>query len=346
MEKTFCLFLLTALLAACTSMRYIGIDTYNPAEITYPEGVGTVLVVNNALPQDPASGCEFKLLGVDQDTCRMQADSALFDLCRTLGKTIFETGFFHDVVLFEECTREDGFFLSDQKLTAEQVVSLCEEAEADAVISLDRMLFRMKKNVSAFAEGYVHGEIKVEVNAVLRTYLPGREQPMATLLVSDSLFWGEYADNAGTLDDVLPPPDEALRTVGAYVGEKVYAYFVPHWASSIRWYYIGGFGTQWKEASALAANEKWEQAGERWQQINARATNWQAKAKSASNIALAYELKDEINTALEWAEKSYRLFEENKGNDHKDTQLAKSYVDALTDRIRAGEKLKVQFGEE
>ncbi|MDR1981178.1 MAG: DUF6340 family protein [Tannerellaceae bacterium] len=345
MEKTFCLFLLTALLAACTSMRYIGIDTYNPAEITYPEGVRNMLIVNNALPQNPESGCEFKLLGVDQDTCRMPADSALFDLCRTLGETIFGTDFFHDVVLFEEGTREDDLFLSDLKLTAGQVASLCEETGTDAVISLDRMLFQMKKNISAFADGYVQGQIKVEVNAVIRSYFPGREQPMATLLISDSLFWGEYADNVAMLDYVLPPADEALRTAAVYVGEKAYAYFVPHWVNSIRWYYTG-FGTKWKEATALAANEKWEQAADIWQHIHAQSSNWQTKAKTASNIALSYELKDEMKAALEWAEKSHKLFEENRGNDHKYTKLLQSYVDVLADRIHAGEKLKVQFGEE
>ncbi|WP_233567118.1 hypothetical protein [Parabacteroides sp. AM58-2XD] len=84
MRVAYCL-LSVCLLASCSSVSYVGIDTYNPAEITFPKSVGKILVVNNAVPQPDDVGCEFNLFGDKVDTCKVKADSALFDVCRGLA---------------------------------------------------------------------------------------------------------------------------------------------------------------------------------------------------------------------------------------------------------------------
>ena len=43
--------LMACLFSACNTIEYIGIETYNPAEITFPKNVDKVLIVNNAVPQ-------------------------------------------------------------------------------------------------------------------------------------------------------------------------------------------------------------------------------------------------------------------------------------------------------
>lgn len=42
---------IAGLLSACSTINYVGIETYNPAEVTFPENVAKVLIVNNAVPQ-------------------------------------------------------------------------------------------------------------------------------------------------------------------------------------------------------------------------------------------------------------------------------------------------------
>ena len=83
MRVAYCL-LSVCLLASCSSVSYVGIDTYNPAEITFPKSVGKILVVNNAVPQPDDVGCEFSLFGDKVDTCKVKADSALFEICPIL----------------------------------------------------------------------------------------------------------------------------------------------------------------------------------------------------------------------------------------------------------------------
>jgi hypothetical protein len=323
-------------------MRFVGIETYNPAEITYPEHVREVLIVNNTVAQPPESGYEYKLLGVLQDTCKAHADSALVAACRALSEAVFEANFFHNVLLLHENMRDDNEFLFDRKLTREQVEALCAETGADAVISFDRLLFNMTKNVMKFPDGYSFGTIKVEVQGVVRSYIPTRETPQATALVADSLFWNEEAGMMDSIDRFLPTPDEALRVAGDYIGRKAYAIFVPHWDNDDRWYYTG-VGTPWKEASAYAANNKWKEASEYWARIHANSRGWEAKAKSASNLALANEILGNLEKALEWATLSYELYEKNKGKDHQYTQFQLLYKEMLSRRIMSDNKLNKQI---
>lgn len=140
------LYLLVAcLFSACSTIEYIGIETYNPAEITFPKKVDKVLIVNNAVPQPDDVGYTYNLYGTVQDTARAHADSALYDACHSLGKSIVDVSFFNDVLLYHDGTRQDTKYLVDEKLTPEAVKELCRETGTDAVISFDRLLFRMEK---------------------------------------------------------------------------------------------------------------------------------------------------------------------------------------------------------
>lgn len=331
--------------AACSTVNYVGIETYNPAEVTFPEHVAKILVVNNAVPQSPDVGYEFTLLGKMQDSCRAEADSALLAACEALGKNMADAAYFDDVLLYNGVTRTDNQPLEDRKMTKEEVVALCESNGADAIVSIDRLLFDMKRDVWMMGGGYVVGVVDVKTAGVIRSYLPGREVPLATVHVTDSITWAESADNREMLDLFLPDPEGALQTAGEYIGTKVYSNFVPHWVNETRWYFTG-MGAKWKEASAFATAEKWDQAAGYWQSLYESSGGWKGKAKAACNLALAWEMTGNMEEAHKWASKSYELFQQNNGEDNKYTQLLKLYADVLAERVRNDKKLNIQFGVE
>lgn len=331
-------------LASCSSMNYVGIETYNPAEITFPGNVGKILVVNNAVHQPDDVGCEFTLFGDKVDTCRVKADSALFYACSGLGKAMADISFFNDVLLYQDAVRKDDVYYEDKNLTQDQVQELCDETGTDAVVSIDRLLFESKKNIMAYAEGYVGGKIQVKISGVVRGYLPGRPNPLATVYVADSVFFNEEAPNLILLDKFLPSSENALRASAEYIGMKTSPNFVPHWNNETRWFYTG-MGTEWKEASAYAQSGKWEKAVEHWEHLYEKSGGWKAKAKAASNIALGYEMKTKLDEAYEWANKSAELFKKGEGEDGKNTKLLALYVEVLRNRVRSDKKLNMQFGE-
>ena len=334
----------TFLLSACATVSYVDIQTFNPAEVTFPEYVRKVLIVNNAAPQPSDEGYTYTLYGVKQDTCRAKVDSALFEASRSLGETILEGAYFNDVLLYNQPLRIDSFYLSDPKLTPAQVTALCDANGADAIISWDRLLFEMKKEVDRLGEGLILGTVDVRMGGVLRSYLPGKEGPLATVVVGDSISWTESANGENMLDELLPTAEEALSMAGQYIGTKATPNFVPHWINETRWYF-SGMGSQWKEAAAYAATDKWDKANARWKQVYDRSKG-KNKARAASNLALSEEMSGHLDKAREWAQRSYELFKQYAGEKDDVTQLLKLYHEALTERIQKDLKLNVQFGEE
>lgn len=344
MRSTFCLLALIGF-TSCATINYLDIETYNPAEITFPVGVDNILIVNNAVPQPEWSGYTFKLLGVEQDTCRAKADSALVYACRMLGRAILEENYFRDVLLYNKPIRTDNEFLVDRKLSSEQVDALCRETGADAVITLDKLLFSMNKEVFSHSSDFIEGDIRVDVSGIVRAYLPNRISPLATIQTSDSLFWSESVPHVSALAFVLPQPDEALMIAGAYIGGKVYPNFVPYWDNETRWYYTA-VSAAWKEATAYARAGKWEDAAQRWELIYNKSQKWETKAKAASNIALAYEMTGKFREAESWVGKASALWDKNAPEDDRDRKMTALYAKALTERIRANIKLDQQIGVE
>lgn len=332
------------LFTACSSIHYLNIETYNPAEITFPGPAEKVLIVNNAVAQPPTSGYEYMLMGVKQDTCWAYADSALYYACNSLGKTIVEADYFEDVLLYHHPVRTDDVFLADEKLTSVQVRELCDETGTDVIISLDRLLFNMKKNVQALPGGFFHGTIRIDIRGLVRAYTPNRETPLATVVIADSVYWEDFADSQIMMDAILPLPDAALRVAGRYIGANLYENFVPNWQEEIRWFYKGNTSA-WKEASAYAIAGKWSLAAERWETIYNRSSGKQ-KARAASNLAIAAELESKFEAAHEWGVQAHDLFRKVSGEEAKETKLQEAYLTVLQERIVKDRKLTIQFGED
>ncbi len=333
------------LLTACSSINYLSIDTFNPAEVTFPSSANKVLIVNHAVPQPADWGYSYTVDGKVKATQGAKADSALVDFCQSLGEAMVAEEFFQDVMLYHEPTRTDQHPEYDLKMTAQQVDSLCDIAGADLLLSLDRLLFESSREETDLGGGFTIGNIKVKMAGVIRAYLPGRAAPLATVQMVDSLVWEQSAELTPILSELLPSPEEALRTASSYLGAKARVNFVPHWQRETRWYFSSS-GAVWKEASAYAANERWENAEERWSRLYQSSKGWKTRAQSASNLALCEEMKGDLQKAYEWATTSYDLFKQKAGEEDQQTQLLELYVKALAERIRSDQKLDVQIGKE
>lgn len=331
--------------ASCSSTRTVSIETYRPAEVTFPASVGTIVVVNNSAVQPAVSGHLHKQFGtVRPDT--VPADSAAWDACSALGVALHEPEYFNEVLLFHDTIRLDGMYNRAAKLTPRQVEDICSISGADAVISLDCLWFDARRETANMPGGYVTGEINVKVEGTVRAYLPGRANPLATVYLNDSVYWGQEADNLLMLAMFLPTPEQALREAGKYVIAGAYKNFVPHWNGTNRWFYTGS-GSRWKEATAFATREKWEEAAARWKRFFEQERTAERRAKAAMNLALYYELKGDLPEALAWGKKGLAHFnEEGAGKKKKDSALARLYVDTLMERIREEKKLNIQFGNE
>jgi hypothetical protein len=340
--KTALYVIAVCLLAACSEIRYMGIDTCTPAEITYPSHIHKILVASNAIPQPPDEGCEDIFMGTTLP-CSIKADSAILDACRTLGNAFVEADYFDDVLLLSAGLRTDTAQPQiEEKLSPEVVQALCEDTGADAVITIDRLRFQTKKHVSIRPEGHIEGTLHIYIYATIRSYLPETAEPAISVLVADSIYLSDWGYSAEQLNNLFPNTEEALQFAARYIGEKAHTAFVPHWQNEQRWYYTG-YGAQWKKASAYAAAEKWQEAATAWENLYNTTSSRKAKAKLASNLALVNELNGDLNKAHDYAKTASNILQEDEGENSIYSLFQSQYLQALQRRIRDDAKLNSQI---
>ena len=333
--------LFTALLfLSCQSYRVVRIETYNPATITFPQDIRTIMVVNNAAQQPDDFGHVFIHFQHDDSTLSVSADSMAYHFCRSLGKEIAESPFFDDVRLCEDTLRRDSNFYSSQPLTADYIKWFCDVYEVDGLITLDKLYFKSALYYSNKFDFNNWNYIEVEINGELKVLWPG-DNMVFTIPFTDSLqltmdYYTPF--EPFTIQDI----QYAMRFLAEYTGRKMHIHFVPYWLADDRWYYTA-ITSDWKRATAYAAAEKWESAATIWKPLFDKTTQKKQKARLASNLALAHELSGDFTKALEYAEKAYTLYSAITDEDDPFRKMQQSYVEILKRRIEDDRKLTEQL---
>ena len=338
---------LLLLLLSCSPVRYIGIETHNPAAITFPPGMKRVLIVNNAVEQQEVS-FESELTQLP-DSIKITADSTAFDFCLTLGETLAEFAGFDDVRLLDEGFRKDKQPFFAPALTSDEVGQLCDEHEVDIVISLDRLLFKFDE-YAGFTYGLeVRGVVDVEMAGILRVYLPNRISPLTTIELADTIT--PVTELTLTPHDVnswniifSSDKTNLLRESAKFLAQEARIHFIPYWNEDVRWYYIAS-DSRWKEASVYADSERWDKAMAIWQTLYTRSSSWKQKARLASNIALGFELTGDLKEALKYAETSFQLLSTHLREDDTTVKRHELYIKVLSHRILEEQRLRLQMND-
>ena len=109
---------------------------------------------------------------------------------------------------------------------------------------------------------------------------------------------------------MLPSREDAMKQTVINAAEKETNALAPHWEMQDRWYYTLPASSM-REGEAFAAKADWQQALNKWESFFNRSRKKIEKAKAATNIALAYEMLDDMAKSYEWATKANDLFIES-----------------------------------
>lgn len=128
---------------------------------------------------------------------------------------------------------------------------------------------------------------------------------------ADTIFWSNYAELKKEALAGLPPRKDAVLNAADIAGENTANFLVPHWTTVERMIYESG-NVDLKPAQQLAIEGRWLEAAELWKK-NVNNPNKNIAAKCKYNMAVACEMNDELEAALNWAVESYHVFgEKNK----------------------------------
>ena len=334
------------LLFSCGSFRSMEVETCNPASITFPPEIKTVMIVNNSAQQPDDAGHRYIRNGADDSIKLIPADSAAYDFCLRLGELIALSPVFRDVRLCQDTLRRDSAFYDKRPFSPDEVLAFCEDYGVDALISLQNLVFFTEMHETRLHTYFFEAAIKVRLSGEVRVMWPGQKEAYA-IPFSDSLRWDWPEDfYFDPYEEAFPEADvqSAMRYLSGVAGEKMHTSFVPYWSQDRRWYYLS-VSSEWKRGSAHAAAGKWSEAAAVWEAVLAKASKWKPKARLLSNLALCNEMTGDFEKAAACAAEACRLFETHAGEDDAYTRLQKNYLEILAERAANDRTLSRQLRE-
>lgn len=304
---------LALMMSSCAGIKYLTVETREPAQVNLPSNVLSIAIVNNVLQQPDEVGHDSIPIGHTQaERVKAPADSAAIFYTEALAQFLDEEDYFHRVIHYNEPLRKDNDFFRERPLEPETMNRIRKETGADAIISLDKLIIETKKRDHFKQQGYIYADMTGKIHSILRVYMPTMEGKIPAVQYTDSIQWEGFdiQDGKAYADIMLPSREEAVKLLSVRAAEKMTYVFAPHWEMQDRWYYTLP-NSLMREGEAYAKGSQWEEAIEKWEAFYNNSSKKTDKAKAASNIALAYEMLDDMEQALEWATLSNNLFNES-----------------------------------
>jgi hypothetical protein len=295
---------ITLLFGNCMGIRHLTIDTREPGQIAWSPNVSSVVVVNNVVQQPNDIGHSQLALGqTNWERATASFENMAIYYTTALAEFLADEEHFEQVLFFPDLIRTDRDFFMERPLTPELMGDIMRRSGADAVISLDRLLMQTDVREYFVSEGLPFGRITARIQSVIRVYMPVLTGEIPVIHYSDSLTWRGFDVDDSEMRyfiDFLPTREEAMTDLIFRAAERMTSTLSPHWVAQERWYYTS-LNARMREGQRFAQGNQWDRALDRWQTAYNGFSRRADRARAAHNIALAYEMLDDIETALDWS---------------------------------------------
>lgn len=338
------LVVITGLLSSCAGIKYLTIETQEPAQVTLPGNIRSVLIVNNVIEQPENIGHYLKKIG-SKDFVRITAniDSTAIFYTEALSQFLNEENYFENVVLLNKPLRTDNDFWEQNPIDPQTMNYLRNITGTDAIVSLDKLIVQSNREDQFIQQNIIYGNLKANIHSIIHVYLPSLDGKIPTIQFNDSLKWEGFdlQKSFGMDEFMLPSREDAIKELTVYAAEKMTYVFSPHWVMQDRWYYTLP-NTSMRQGEVFAQDNKWLKAIERWEFYYNIEKNKNKKAKAANNVALAYEMIDDMENAHKWILISEDLFMQTTSQNSLDRKRAKIYKNEIMRRRDNSNKLDMQ----
>ena len=252
-----------------------------------------------------------------------------------LYKQLLNDSRFDTILILPEQNSSDTFTISDNKdIPWKTMVSLCQQYEVDALfalafhetdteVSIKKAKIRQRDLVrdNYMVKGH---ELKLEtlIENGWRIYDPFNKQILDEISINNqivSMGEGEdpflaFEDNKDRRDSILLAGKEA----GIKFGSRLNPYEERIW----RPYYSKGTSNL-EKADSLARAEEWKDAAKLWEKDLSHPSP-KLRSRAYFNMAVVNELHGDLATAMDWATKSYDIY---------DSKFTARYLDDLFHRM-------------
>ena len=344
------LFLLLIIFSSCSSIRRFTVEVQEPAMITLPVSAQNVLILNNAITQPIDYGIERNFNGksIPADY-PLSMDSMVWAAIDEISYILDKSDFFNTIAVYREPLRDNDEWLSITHLSSEQQNELYDVENFNALLVVERLLFNLKEDVKPIRSGVpsyeptVFADMRIVGIITCSMYAYGKENPVTTFNVQDSLFFKSmvFSDSLFLFKEI---PEMYLEKLSYNLGAKAAKCFTPEWKQVDRFLFVSQ-NSRMQEAAGYANSHRWINAESIWKTQLEKNNKLVDKAKIAYNLAIANEMQDKFEPALEWVAKAKGYFENvNPDKYYREIELIDKYAIELGLRIQHNRLLDLQWG--
>lgn len=327
----------------CSCMRTASLTVLQPAQMTLPEHISTVAVVDRS---KPSNGWLNTLEGLFTGEAIGQDRQSRNEAVRGLTAALERTPRFKVKPTGIEKTGSKAGVGMPPPLDWSEVEQICADYGTNALVTIESFdsdnnasaqkvtTKRKDKNGKEYLDVSFNSRQRTGVRMGWRLYDP------KTRIILDEYTTDDYLERtgSGTTERAalsnLPSQVNVSRNVAYNGGMRYGARIAPVYVNISRQYYAKAKGpkAEMKEAARFAGSGNWDRAAAIWQKIADQSTQpRKAAGRAAYNMAIAAEQKGELDIALSWAEKAWTQFGNKK---------ARYYINVL--KMRQNDERKVE----
>lgn len=322
--------------SSCTVYKEYAIEIYKPGEIAVPPNVENVALVYRNFKY---SGDKYQHYYKDDNQLKKakndpaNLDSILVSYAlKELASNLKSNNTFDRIHIFP------GIFKphAGKKLPAlkfDLINKITSETETDLLISLETFSYFFAEYS---AQQGVPKSREVITAAVWAVYNPATEKVIERKTMIDTVFWNSYDEKGNYQKSAkLPPRLIALKVASQLTGENYSKRFSASWQTVKRMYSVPS-PNDFTLASNFVEKGDWDNAIKMWMKY-APGKNGKMAIEARYNLALAYEMKDDILTAWKWLASAHQLAVSHKSKES--IKMIEKYQKVLARRKKDFDRL-------
>ena len=345
MKKVLFILACLTLLWGCQSIDQLSIDYLLPAEMSFPNQLRKVAVVNNMAEEAPIT-LNSHFTDKPDVNSRLQFQKTQYLLgesnttTEALAQALADGDYFDMVIICDSALRAGNPEKRPHTLTTEEVNTLTEQLGADFLIAIENVELRVEQQASPNVYfGMFVANSDVKVSPTVRVYLP-HQSPRTAITKVDSIFWQGFGQEINEAIHDLPNQQRVIKEASLYAGEFIAKSFVPYWETANRLYFTNG-SVAMRDAVVSLKEDNWEEAVRLWEKTFNETKNNKKKMYASYNLALGYEMLEKIEDAIDWATKAQQYAMQAK--EAEIAQLAGVYLQQLNERKQSYASVKMQM---
>ncbi|SHE67889.1 hypothetical protein SAMN05444274_10289 [Mariniphaga anaerophila] len=298
--KSYPVIFLVLLFASCTVYKEYPIEIYNPGEASVPaEAKSAALVYRNFKFEEDTLQHYYKsnyqLFRAKNDPANL--DSILVTAClNELAANLKANNAFQKLFVFPFSTFDKHSAKHLSELTPELTEKVAGASNADVLIVLETFSSFFSTYPEEFETPKSNEVITV---AVWGIYDPESRTNIDRKTMIDTVFWNGYDTEGNYQRGYNPPPRlTALELASALAGENYAKRFYASWQTVNRMYSVPPL-PDFSTAAQYLEEGKWDESIKLWEKY-ADQSNGKMAIHARYNLALAYEMKDDLEAAQKW----------------------------------------------